>query len=51
MRGKTVRLWESFQQLFQSAATGAGGPIDLQTWPGALAPAVPRDLRTIKLPG
>jgi hypothetical protein len=51
MRGKTVRLWESFQQLFQSAVTGAGGPIDLQAWPGALAPAVPRDLQTIKLPG
>jgi PQQ-dependent dehydrogenase (methanol/ethanol family) len=51
MRGKTVRLWESFQQLFQTSPTGAGGPIDLQAWPRDLAPSVPRNLATLRLPG
>jgi hypothetical protein len=51
MRGRTVRLWESFQQLFQTNPTGPGGAIDLQAWPRDLAPNVPRGLRTIKLPG
>ena len=51
MRGRTVRVWESFQQLFQTNPTGPGGPIDLQAWPRDLAPNVPRGLRTIKLPG
>ena len=51
MRGRTVRLWESFQQLFQASPTGPGGPIDLQAWPRDLAPDVPRGLRTVTLPG
>ena len=51
MRGRTVRLWESFQQLFQTNPTGAGGPIDLQAWPRDLAPSVPRNLVAVKLPG
>ncbi len=50
MRGKTVRLWQSFQQLFQSSPTGKAGPIDLDEWPTGLAPTVPRDLATLKLP-
>ncbi len=50
MRGKTVRIWQSFQQLFQSTPTGKAGPIDLDEWPTGLAPTVPRDLATLKLP-
>jgi alcohol dehydrogenase (cytochrome c) len=51
LRGRTVYLWESFQQLFQGDRTGAGGPIDLDEWPTGLLPTVPRDLVTLKLPG
>jgi hypothetical protein len=51
MRGKTVRLWQSFQQLFQSQRTGAGGAIDIGPWPSALPPEAPRNLSTLKLPG
>lgn len=51
MRGKRVRVWESFQQLFQTSKTGPGGPIDLDGWPTGLLPAVPRDLATLTLPG
>ena len=49
-RGKTVRRWQSFQQLFQSVPTGPGGPIALDDWPTGLPPAVPRDLAALKLP-
>jgi alcohol dehydrogenase (cytochrome c) len=51
LRGKTVSVWESFQQLFQSSPTGPGGPIDLQEWPRSLREDVPRGLTTLKLPG
>jgi PQQ-dependent dehydrogenase (methanol/ethanol family) len=50
LRGKTVSVWESFQQLFQSSPTGPGGPIDLQAWPRSLAENVPRRLVTLTLP-
>jgi hypothetical protein len=50
LRGKTVSVWESFQQLFQSAPTGPGGPIDLQAWPRSVQEDVPRGLVTLKLP-
>jgi hypothetical protein len=50
LRGKTVSVWESFQQLFQSSPTGPGGPIDLQAWPRSLAENVPRGLVTLTLP-
>lgn len=50
LRGKRVRFWEGFQQLFQTARTGVGGAIDLDEWPAALLPAVPRDLAAFELP-
>jgi alcohol dehydrogenase (cytochrome c) len=50
LRGKTVRFWESFQQLFQRSPTGPGRPIDLDSWPTRLVPKVPRDLVALKLP-
>ena len=51
LRGKTLHFWESFQQLFQTSKTGVGGAIDLDGWPTALVPAVPRDLASLRLPG
>ena len=50
LRGKTVSLWESFQQLFQSVPTGPGRPIDLASWPTRLQDDVPRALGTLRLP-
>ena len=50
MRGKTVRFWENYRQLFQTFPATAGGLVDLTNWPSALLPRVPQGFQTLTLP-
>jgi hypothetical protein len=49
-RGKTVRFWENYRQLFQTFPATPGGLVDLTNWPSALLPRVPRGFQTLTLP-
>ncbi len=50
MRGKTVRFWENYRQLFQTFPATPGGLVDLTNWPSALLPRVPQGFQTLTLP-
>ena len=50
MRGKTVRFWENYRQLFQTFPAVPGGPVELTNWPSALLPRVPVGFQTLALP-
>ncbi len=50
VRGKTVRFWESYRQLFQTFPATPGGAVDLTNWPTALLPRVPQGFATFTLP-
>ena len=50
MRGKTVRFWENYRQLFQTFPAAPGGLVDLTNWPSALLPRVPQGFQTLTLP-
>jgi alcohol dehydrogenase (cytochrome c) len=49
-RGKTVRFWENYRQLFQTFPAVPGGAVDLTNWPSALLPRVPQGFQTLTLP-
>ena len=49
-RGKTLRFWENERQAFSTFAARPGGPVDVSSWPSALADAVPFGLASLHAP-
>lgn len=50
LRGKTVSFWESQLYAFSRTPAKPGAPVDLSDYPSKLAPDVPADLQTLRLP-
>ncbi len=47
-RGKLLRVWENQRTFFSRIDARPGGPVDLRSWPSALAERVPQSLAAIR---